>query len=305
MSQPQRDIAADIAELSAEQRELLELLMREEQVDASNMPIGPASIERDSLPLSFAQERLWFVDQLNPDTPAYNIYIGARIRGALNVATLQQCFAEIVRRHEVLRATFTNVAGRPVQVVTHAGSPTFAYIDLSDLSASEFEAHARRLGLQEARRPFDLTRGPLLRVTVLGRGTHDHILLLTMHHIISDAWSMSILGDEVSRLYQSFSAGMPSSLPQLPIQYSDYAAWQRSTLQGELLESQLEYWQRQLAGAPPVLALPTDRPRPAVQRFRGVSKSYLIPSALADQLKQLSNQSKVTLFTTLTAALQT
>ena len=305
MSQPQRDIAADIAELSAEQRELLELLMREEQLDASNLPIGPASIEQDALPLSFAQERLWFIDRLTPESPAYNIYIGARTKGALNIATLQQCFAEIVRRHEVLRATFTSVEGRPVQVVTPAVSPAFAYVDLSDLSAGEFEAQARRLALQEARRPFDLTRGPLLRVTLLGHSTHEHILLLTMHHIISDAWSMSILGDEVSRLYQSYSTGVPSTLSELKIQYSDYAAWQRSTLQGEVLDSQLEYWQRQLAGATPVLTLPTDRPRPAVQTFRGVSKSFLVPAALADQLKQLSKQCKTTLFTTLTAALQT
>lgn len=305
MSQPQRDIAADIAELSPEQRELLELLMREEQLDASNLPISPASLEPDSLPLSFAQERLWFIDQLSPESPAYNIYIGARTKGALNIATLRQCFAEIVRRHEVLRATFTSVAGRPVQVVTHAAAPAFAYIDLSDLPAAEFEAHARRLALQEARRPFDLTRGPLLRVTLLGHSANDHILLLTMHHIISDAWSMSILAGEVSRLYQSYSTGAPSPLAELRIQYSDYAAWQRSTIQGEVLESQLDYWRRQLAGAPPMLALPADRPRPAVQRFRGRSKSFLVPAALADQLKQLSKQCKVTLFTTLTAALQT
>ena len=305
MGQPQRDIAADIAELSAEQRELLELLMREEQPDASDLPIGSASSEPDSLPLSFAQERLWFIDKLNPESPTYNIFLGARTKGALKVATLRQCFAETIRRHEVLRATFTNVAGHPVQVVTHAASPAFSYIDLSDLSVAEFEAQARRLALQEARRPMDLTRGPLLRVTLLGRGTHDHILLLTMHHIISDAWSIGILAAEVSRLYTSYSTGVPSPLPELRIQYSDYAAWQRSTLQGEVLESQLEYWRGQLAGAPPLLALPTDRPRPAVQRFRGVSKSFFVPAALADQLKQLSQQHKVTLFTTLTAAWQT
>ena len=305
MSQPQRDFAADIAELSAEQRELLELLMREEQVDESNLAIGPASSERDSLPLSFAQERLWFIDQLTPESPLYNIYIGARTKGALNIATLRQCFAEIVRRHEVLRATFTNVAGHPVQVITHRASPSFAYIDLSDLSASDFEAQAQQLALKEARRPFDLTRGPLLRVTLLGHSAHEHILLLTMHHIISDAWSMGILAEEVSRLYQSYSTGTPSALPELPLQYSDYAAWQRSTLQGEVLDSEIEYWQRRLSGAPPVIALPTDRPRPAVQRFRGVSKSFLVPAALADQLKQLSRQYKVTLFTTVTAALQT
>jgi len=305
MSQVSRDIAGDIAELSPEQRELLELLMREEQLDASTLPIVPAAGDQESPPLSFAQERLWFFDQLNPGSPVYNLFTGARAKGALNPATLQQCFGDVVRRHETLRATFATVEGQPVQVVKRAASPVLAYVDLSGLSAEEFEVQAQRLAIQEARRPFDLARGPLLRVTLLGRNSREHILLLTMHHIISDAWSMGLLADEVARLYQAFSTGVPSPLPDLPIQYSDFAAWQRSWLQGEVLESQLDYWQRQLAGASPVLALPTDRPRPAVQRFRGASQSFLVPAALTEGLKRLTQNYKATLFTTLTAALQT
>jgi amino acid adenylation domain-containing protein len=305
MSQVSRDIAGDVAELSAEQKELLELLMREEQLDASDPPIVRTAIDRGSLPLSFAQERLWFFDQLNPGSPVYNLFTGARVKGPLNPATLQQCFGEVVRRHEPLRATFATVEGQPAQVVKRAVPLALAYIDLSGLSAEEFEAQAQRLAIQEARRPFNLTRGPLLRVTLLGRSMREHVLLLTMHHIISDAWSMGLLADEVASHYQTFSTGVPSRLPDLSIQYSDFAAWQRSWLHGEVLESQLDYWQRQLAGASPVLALPTDRPRPAVQRFRGASQSFLVPAALTEGLKRLTQNYKATLFTTITAALQT
>ncbi|UCF78981.1 MAG: non-ribosomal peptide synthetase, partial [Candidatus Eiseniibacteriota bacterium] len=253
-------------------------------------------------PMSFAQERLWFLDQLEPGRPVYNIHIAVRLRGPLNVAALEQSLKEIVQRHEILRTTFSLVEGQPVQLIVPALTLTLPVVDLRNLSETEREAEAQRLTIEETQRPFDLARGPLLRATLLRLDEEGHVLLLTMHHIVSDEWSMEILFRELSALYEAFSRGKPSPLPELPIQYADFAVWQRQWLQGSGLEAQLPFWKKQLAGSPPLLNLPTDRLRPAIQTYRGAHQSVMLPWALLESLKTLSSQERATLFMTLLAA---
>jgi len=267
-------------------------------------PILPVPRDRD-LPLSFAQQRLWFLDQLAPGNSFYNVPVAVRLLGALDVAALERALIEIVRHHEVLRTTFQTVEGRPVQVISQTLVPTLPREDLRELPAHEREKAALHLATEEAQRPFDLARGPLLRATLLHMGERDHVLLFTMHHIISDFWSRSVLMQEFATLYAALTAGKPSPLPDLSVQYADFAAWQRQWLQGEVLEKQLAYWKQQLAGSPPVLELPTDRPRPAVQTFRGADQLLALPKDLSDALRDLSRREGVTLFMTLLAAFQT
>ena len=262
-------------------------------------PMLPLPRDRE-LPLSFAQERLWFLDQLEPDSPAYNIPAAVRIRGSLNVTALEQSVNDIVRRHKALRTTFATVDGEPVQVIAPAKPLSLVSLDLRALPEDEREAEALRLATEEAQRPFDLAQGPLLRATLLRLGEEEHIALLTMHHIASDGWSMGVLIREVAALYQAFSTGEPSPLPELPIQYADFAVWQRQWLQGEVLEAQLAYWKQQLADIP-VLELPTDRPRPAIQTSRGAHQSLELSQTLTEALKALSRQEGVTLYMTLLA----
>ncbi|MCP3062578.1 non-ribosomal peptide synthase/polyketide synthase [Myxococcus sp. K38C18041901] len=246
---------------------------------------------------SFAQQRLWFLDQLDPGSPTYNMPIALRLEGAVDMRALEGAFTEMVRRHESLRTTFR--AG-PEQVV-HAPSPvTIPVVDVSSLD----EGQVQRWVDEEARRPFDLARGPLLRTTLLRLGEQRHILLLTMHHIVSDGWSIGVLVRESAALYAAFHAGQPSPLPELSIQYADYAAWQRAWLQGEALEAQVSWWKKHLVGAPPLLELPTDFPRPARQGFRGASVSHVLPRSLADSLQALCRQEGSTLFMALMAGLQ-
>ncbi|HEY6186696.1 MAG TPA: amino acid adenylation domain-containing protein, partial [Pyrinomonadaceae bacterium] len=265
-----------------------------------------AKVERgEELPLSFAQQRLWFLDQLEPGGWTYNMPSAVRLGGRLNVSALTETFNEISRRHEALRTSFVSVDGRPRQIISEEQSVVIREIDLRWLSEEERESEARRLAGEEARRPFDLSVGPLLRVSLLKLAEDDHILLFTMHHIISDGWSIGVLVKEVTTLYDAFSAGEPSPLPELPIQYADFAHWQREWLQGEVLEAQLSYWKEHLAGAPPLLELPTDRPRPAVQTYHGAHDSLHFDSELTEEIKRISRQEGVTLFMTLLAAFQT
>jgi len=261
-------------------------------------------VPRDgNLPLSFAQQRLWFIDQLEPGNAAYNFPAAVRLKGPLNVAALEQSLNEIVRRHEVLRTTFATVDGCPVQVIAPTLTVRPAVVKLQELSEREREAEVQRLVIEEARLPFDLARGPLLRVTLLRLAEEEHVGLLTMHHIVSDGWSTGILIREMAVLYEAISCGRFSLLPELPIQYADFAHWQRQWLQGEVLETQLTYWKRQLLGAP-LLELPTDHPRPAVQSFRGSHQSLLLPKQVGEGLRALSRQEGITLFMTLLAAFQ-
>jgi len=287
--------------LSADQRELLNALLAEEGIElAQPQAVAPRAAMGD-VPLSFAQQRLWFLHQLDPETAVYNLPIAARFEGQLNIAALEMTLNEIVCRHESLRTNFRLVEGRPVQVIQPALSLSLTVVDLCELPAGERGREAQSLASAEAQRPFDLAVDPLLRATLLRLGAAEHVVLLTMHHIVSDAWSRGVLIREVATLYESFSNARPSPLPALPLQYSDYAIWQREWLQGEVLTSQLAYWQRQLAGVP-MLALPTDHPRPALQSFRGAVYFFNIPGELSEALKELSRSEGATLFMTLMAA---
>ncbi|HEX2271889.1 MAG TPA: amino acid adenylation domain-containing protein, partial [Pyrinomonadaceae bacterium] len=281
----------------------VEQAMREElRVEAP--PLVPAGRER-VLPLSFAQQRLWFLDQLEPFSSAYNIPAAVRLSGTLKLEALERTFAEITRRHEALRTVFTMRGGEAVQEILPAGQSRLEVIDLSQYSAEEQKQEVRQRATAEAAEPFDLSHGPLLRVKVLRLSESEHVLLLTMHHIISDGWSMAVLMQELIALYDVYSRGESSSLPELPIQYADYAVWQREWLQGEVLAEQLEYWRQQLRGAPAVLELPADRARPKVQSYRGATEVFALSEELSERLKQVSRAQGATLFITLLAAFQT
>jgi amino acid adenylation domain-containing protein len=254
------------------------------------------------LPLSFAQQRLWFFDQLDPNSSSYNISGAVRLTGQLNVRALEQTLNEIIRRHEVLRTGFPTANRLPVQVIAEAKPMSLPMLDLSALPPQQREAEARRLSAEEAVRPFRLDQGPLLRVGLLRLQEDDHILFFTMHHIVSDAWSIGVLVREVAALYEAFSAGNPSPLHELRIQYADFAHWQREWLQGEVLEGHVSYWKQRLDGLPPALQLPTDRPRPAVQTFRGERYFFELSQPQTEALKALSRREGVTLFMTLLGA---
>jgi amino acid adenylation domain-containing protein len=267
-------------------------------------PITP--IPRDQeLPLSFSQQRLWFLDQLEPGSSFYNVPAPMRLTGKLNIPALRQSISEVIRRHEVLRTNYRTVDGRPVQVISDSFSFMLPVVDLRDLPEDEREAAVSHLVTEDSLRRFDLAEGSLFRVALLRLGDEDHALLYTTHHIISDVWSKGVLMREVAALYQAFAEGRPSPLPDLPVQYADFASWQRRWLQGEVLDEQLSYWKRRLAGSPSVLELPTDRPRPAVQSFRGADLTMAVPDGLSQAIIDLSRREGVTLFMTMLAAYQT
>ncbi|HEY2737971.1 MAG TPA: amino acid adenylation domain-containing protein, partial [Thermoanaerobaculia bacterium] len=258
------------------------------------------------LPLSFAQQRMWFIDQLEGGS-LYNIPIALRLHGPLSVAVLSRALGEVVRRHEVLRTVFPSAGGRARQVILPPpllNTVAVPLVDLTGLSPALRQPEAEGLVTEEARRPFDLARGPLWRVGLWRLDETEHVLLLAMHHIVSDAWSLGVLVREITALYPAENtAGRPSPLPELPVQYADFAAWQRSWLSGDVLEGELRYWRDRLAGAPPVLELPTDRPHPAVQSFRGAVRPLSLPPALSAALAALSRREGATLFMTLVSAL--
>jgi len=277
-------------------------------------------------PLSFAQQRLWFLNQLEVDSFAYNISAAVRLKGMLNIIALHESFNEIVRRHEALRTSFAIASsgaysfgeasyaerlgekpiadGQPVQIVAPALTLTFPVISLRDMSEIDQEVEVQRLAKSEAQQPFNLAQTPLLRGTLLQLNDTNHVLLFTAHHIVFDGWSIGILIRELVVLYEAFSTGKLSPLPKLPIQYADFALWQRKWLLGEVIKSQIAYWQQQLAGIS-VLQLPTDRPRPKIQTFRGATESFFLSAKLTEALKVLSLQEGVTLFMTLLTAFKT
>ncbi|MGB3292551.1 MAG: amino acid adenylation domain-containing protein [Phormidesmis sp.] len=263
----------------------------------------PAIVPRpqaDDRPLSFTQQRLWFLDQLEQGKTAYNVSAAVRFDGQLDRQALSQAIAEIVNRHETLRTHFQLQAGTVVAAVSPASSVTLEAVDLQGLSEAEQAMAVQQRAEQSHQTAFDLATGPLLRLSLLQLKDTRQVLLLTMHHIISDGWSMEIMLREVAALYTAFSQGQPSPLPALPVQYADFAHWQQLT--GPLLETQLNYWRQQLTDAPPVLDLPTDRPRPALQTFHGQTERFQLDSNLTQALKQLSQQTDTTLFMTLLAA---
>jgi amino acid adenylation domain-containing protein/non-ribosomal peptide synthase protein (TIGR01720 family) len=252
--------------------------------------------------LSFGQERLWFLDQLEPGDPSYILPEVLRLGGALDAGVLHRALSAIVLRHEVLRTTFTTVDGRPIPVIHDDAEMPFAVTVRRDLPIAERAAAVRREALIEARAPFDLRTGPVIRARLVELADDDHALLLTMHHIVSDGWSIGVLNREIMALYEAFLAGRPSPLPALAIQYGDYAHWQRSWFQGEALQHQLDHVKARLAGAPRAIELPTDRPRPPVQAHRGSTVAFALTSELGASLQELSRRHGATLFMTLLAA---
>src|SRR5437660_513368 len=265
-------------------------------------PLGRVGRGGD-LPLSFAQQRLWFLQQLEPESVAYNMPFGMRLRGELNRGGLRRSLNELVRRHEVLRTSFATQQDGPVQVIAAELEVMIAELDVRELAEREREAELQRQGREEMDRPFDLERGPLVRVKLLWLREQEHVLLVTMHHIVSDGWSSGIMVREFSRLYAAYVKGEESPLAELQVQYADYAVWQREWLQGEVLEEQLQYWREQLAGLQ-ALELPTDYPRPAQRSDDGKSVSLELNQELISELKRLSQGSDATLFMSLLAGLQ-
>ncbi len=265
-------------------------------------PLVPMPRDGD-LPLSFAQQRLWFLEQLQPGTSTYNMPSAVRFRGALDVDALRRSLREVVRRHESLRTTFAVRGGSPVQVVAPELALDLPVIDLRWIPEGEREEAVRRLAGEEARRPFDLAGAPLIRATLLRSGDGEHVALLTMHHIVADGWSIGVLIRELAALYPAFLAGRPSPLPELPVQYGDFAVWQRGWLRGEVLESQLAWWRRALAGHT-TLELPTDRPRPAVQRFHGADEPLAFDGEASRAFLDLGRRRGATPYMALLAGFQ-
>jgi amino acid adenylation domain-containing protein/non-ribosomal peptide synthase protein (TIGR01720 family) len=265
---------------------------------------APGPVDRyQELPLSFAQQRLWFMDQLEPGNPFYNMPAAVHLKGPLDIANLNRCLEEIVCRHEVLRTIFVTRHGTPTQVITPPEPPTLPVVDLTHWPADERTHQGVAVARREAQRPFDLSRGPLFRPTLVRLGDEEYILVLTMHHIISDAWSLAIFTRELAALYQAFSLERPSPLPDLLLQYADYALWQRQWSQGKVVQDQLDYWKQRLANLP-ALELPTDHPRPAVQRFDGGQQPFTLSLPLTRALTQLGRREGITPYMTLLAAFQ-
>ncbi len=299
------DLIERIAALSPEKRELMLQRLNLKKESVSLAEIQPQSRESNSFPLSFAQQRLWFFEQLAPGNFTYHIPAAVRLTGTLDAIALEQSLNELVKRHEVLRTAFTTANGQPVQVIAPHLKLQISEIDLRSLSETDRDREVERLAATEAQQPFDLSQAPLLRVKLLHLSESDWVLLFSTHHIISDGWSMGILIQELATLYKAFCTGKASPLPELPVQYADFASWQRQWLQGEVLETQLAYWKKQLGGNLPVLNLPSDRPRPAVQTFRGAVHKFAIPQAIAEKIAEVSQREKATLFMTLLAAFKT
>ena len=262
----------------------------------------PLREDRQSAPLSFAQQRLWFLDQLEPNSPVYNLKKTVKLTGTIQVDALQKALDGIVRRHETLRTTFSSTDGIPLQIIGEPGHVDLTVIDLTSSSEDDREIRLTNVLRNEAQRPFNLSKDPLLRATLVHLNDQEHVLLLVIHHIASDDWSNGILLHELGTSYRSFITGIPLSLVSLPIQYADFAVWQRQWLQGETLDAQLSYWKKKLAGAPPSIELPTDRPRPPIQTSHGRTQRGILPTHLYEAIKILGQRESTTLFMTLLAA---
>ena len=295
-----KDLARRRANLSPEKQELLARRLRGEAGTAR-----PGIRRREDAgraPLSFSQERLWFLDQLEPGNPAFNENVLLRLRGSLDVEALERSLEELVRRHEILRTRFLLEEERPVQRISLLAQLPLERVRLTGMPEDQREAEVTRLAQEEARKPFDLTQPVLLRATLLEVREDSHVLLLTNHHIISDGWSRTVLVKELVALYGAYARGQEPELPELPIQYGDYAAWQREWLQGEVLAQQLAYWKQQLAAPRATLQLPTSHPRPPSERYRGAVHHFELPLALAHRVAELARAEGATLYMVLLAA---
>jgi amino acid adenylation domain-containing protein len=292
---------ARLAALSPDRRALLEQRLRGARDPSLMVATIPRRRSGERLALSFAQQRLWFLEQLAPGNPFYNIPLNMRLTTRVNVDALTRAINEIACRHDILRTTFRSEDGEPVQVIAERLHVPLPLIDLRGMPVEAREDEARRLATLEAQQPFTLERGPLIRTTLVQLADADFLFLLSMHHIVSDGWSMGVFSRELSALYPAFALGWPSPLPELSIQYSDFAMWQRSWLRGAVLERQLVYWKTTLADLP-TLELPTDRPRPPMQSFRGAYHRYALDAGLSERVRALARSHDVTLFMTLFAA---
>src|SRR5215217_5578771 len=273
----------------------LELTPDDKRVQLAAMLRARAARAR-IVPTSFAQQRLWFLSRLEPDSAAYNVPSALRLRGPLNEAALRATFNAILARHEVLRGSFALVESEPVQVIAPRVDVALPVVDLTGWPAAAREAEVTRRLRAEAQAPFDLTQAPLLRVSLVRLAPEEHVLLLTLHHIVSDGWSMGILLREIGAMYQATVAGRAVALPALPIQYADFARWQRGWLQGAVLDEQVGYWRGQLAGAPGVLDLPVARPRPAMQTMHGALVGRTLSPQVSRAVSDLSAREGVTVF---------
>jgi len=297
-------LAARLAALSPAKRALFELRLKQKVAAGAVEQRIPRRTTREPIPLSFGQQRLWFLNQLEPESPFYNEAKAIRLIGALDVEALRKALDKIVARHEVLRTNFVPVDGNPVQIVADSWILDLPVIDLKRCSDADRDVEVQRLLQATIERPFDLSQDLKLRALLIAVADGEHIFVTVRHHVASDGWSSGIFWRELAAFYEAFSKGTPNPLPDLPIQYADYAVWQRQRLQGEILKSQLGYWKEQLS-AIPVLRLPTDRPRPAIQSYEGAKETLVFSETLSDQLKALSRSTGVTLFMTLLAAFQT
>jgi amino acid adenylation domain-containing protein len=299
------ELNSRIEGLSPQKRALLQLRLRQNAATVKGEPAIKARADRNSARASFAQQRLWFLEQLEPGQASYNVPRAIRLQGPLNIEALRATLAEIVRRHEPFRTHFLNVDGELRQIICDDVNIPLTEIDLTSVLKTDREAEGLRLTRVEAARPFDLNNGPVIRTTLLRLDEQEHILLLTTHHIVSDAWSAVILFREFGQLYEAFTNGRNASLAPFAIQYADFAEWQRDWLQGEALEEQLSYWKKQLDGVTTDLALPLDHPRPPVSSFQGAAKWLRLSPALNENLTELSKHEGTTLFMTLLAAFKT
>ncbi len=299
------DVSKLLGELSPEQWKLLQLRLKKKQPPQDEPdragripPRAPGPLE---LPLSFSQQRLWFLDQWEPGNPAYNVFAAFRLEGILDPSALSRSIEEIVRRHESLRTTFTSEAGKPRQVVSPPRPVPLPFVDLSGLPPERSAVEVRRLGAGHAARPFDLERGPLLRTTLVRLAPADHWALLSVHHIVSDGWSMGVFNRELAALYTAYRQGAISPLAPLAIQYPDYSLWQREWLAGETLREQLDFWRGLLSGAPPLLDLPLDHPRGALPGAPAASLPVRISREVTNRLQALASTAGGTLFMALLA----
>ncbi|OKH14704.1 non-ribosomal peptide synthetase [Fischerella major NIES-592] len=299
------DISKRIANLPPEKRALLELRLKQKELSIKNLTSISKRKSSDVLLLSLVQERLWFLYQLQPDIPLFNDSILIHVTGKLDSIALEKSFNEIIKRHEILRTTFKIVDTQPIQIIAPTITLKLLILDLQELSKPEQEELVKQIITEQSSKTFDLTQELLLRCKLIKLKQQEHIILLTMHHIICDGLSRQIFYRELGTLYQAFCDGTAPALPELPIQYADFALWQRQSLDDETYKSQLVYWQQKLENLPPVFALPTDNPRPAVQSLRGARQTLILPQSLTEALKSLSQKEGVTLFMVLLAAFKT
>ena len=297
-----QQILARRYQLSPSKQALLAKRLRGENQSDSPINLIPRRDSTDSAPLSFPQQRLWLLQQIDRDNSAYNEHGAIQLRGTLNIPALERSLNEIIKRHESLRTNFKMMEGQPVQIISPSLTIKLPIVNLSDLPKLEQKKQIQQLTIEQSQSPFDLAQGPLLRWMLLQIGQQDYVLLVTMHHIIYDGWSYGVLIRELAALHEAFSNSKSSPLSELPIQYADFALWQQQSLKGEALETQIAYWKQQLGKTPPVLQLPTDYPRPAVQTFRGTRKSFSLTAELTKAIKALSQNEDATFFMTLLAA---